>query len=102
MPCQVDNSFMKSRKEICTFKELHVVQRDESWFPGSLKVARDVASEEDGAQVTEKLPFHAGNNAKYLKDFQQKATETDQQNHFVCCAMMGQIEERQTGRKKEW
>ena len=64
-----------------------------------LKVARDVASEEDRAQVTETLPFHAGNNAKYLKDCQQKATEAEQQNHFGCCVMTGQIEERQTGRK---
>lgn len=63
-----------------------------------MKVARDVANEEGRAQVTEKLPFHAGINAKYLKDFQQKATETEQQNHLGCCVMTVQMQERQTGR----
>lgn len=60
-------------EETCTFRESHVVQRVESWFPGSLKVARDKAKEGGRGQVTEeRLPVYAGNNAEGLKDVQQR------------------------------
>lgn len=50
-----------------------MVQKVESWFPGSLKVARDKAKEGGRGQVTEeRLPVYAGNNAEGLKDVQQR------------------------------